>query len=1295
MSAVEAHVQQLTVTELPSSLASILARFPNLRPAKKAPNEPRTPSKGYGVQSTQRQALAQGLVLLMQRASDLDTPDLTQLCRSALHQTFQREPWMWSLLLQRHADLVLAHAGAARLLAGVLSSLPDAMQARALESLAGHLQAAATATAAATGASARDGLEPFLALALNVLEAGFPGGLKGGGRGEAEEAQDPTQDTTQPPDFRPSPASAPALRLILVAGTATTSLGRRRAIRALAAQLSCAATVARIVGAWGEGRAAQRARRIQALALLLAGDCASRAFQPVTEEAGAVQGARTSLAALSTLLAVHWELAQYLAALGSRSSDAVDWPPPLRAQILRLLLDPDGVGGRQGPRIGLAPPLLAHALGLVAQGPLATGGDHAAHAEALRLVWLGHCACIQGLTAPHLVLHPGVRHGGPALMTAYRLHDALAGAGRPTVVQKSQPTPKGTGKATKRQRQAQEAAAAPPPDLLALLLGGAGAGHQSQGESASQWGGARDARLAAGRVPEEAERPLPSNRASMEEGSLEASAVHPLLAMGDAALQPMQGNGQVATPAPLDLGTEELHAEEAGPPAASEPPRRRIQPQRLDAELPLLPIPAPGPPSPGRSGASGEQPDSDSGSLPPARVLMRPTPDMGEEEREAMWAAYIADKESMLDLLGDARYRDWFDEDSAPPPAARGGGGVDGALDAAFGGGTADGAPASLPASFLETSVAAPWQGAGAACLGLALCTLRACDGAGEVYAGDKVGAANGPLAWVQALLPPLEGSDAVALGVQAALGLLGFQSRNCWTAAMQGASSCPLGMVGLTLALHLHELVTRRARWAAPVWLEAVLKLLCWLMPLARQEAKQAALAERVARYAPLALLPDILREVLSSSRLGPSNLTPSSATALLDLEATPGRAPELADKAVTVWASLAWLAFHAAGHADCTEDPLPDWVVEEALDHPVVGVRGDTLRAALDWLFRRLAAAAAGWTGIAIFATPADPQTADDAAATPATTASALLPVWDVAATCACEVLLDAMGGAPCRDLGRRGKARADASPRRPPSPCDCEPAGRPIVPGAAPPALLVSGALDLMAACLACARRPLARLAAELDALTCAHAGRGSRDPRAATPPHAAHAAAEVLALSLELAGRVGGCVAVHEAAALEARRLLEEVMGLQAACAELLRTCPEACVAALASTADAAPRLFDPGEPGGADGADASPVSPESSDADAPPAQPAPGAGRNAAARRRARLARVTNPYLKAVLCEEGGECVGEGELSDLEDFIVANPERDYGSFIGAHFPRPHESESEEGSGEGAAPPQDHD
>lgn len=223
---------------------------------------------------------------------------------------------MWSLLLQRHADLVLAHAGAARLLAGVLSSLPDAMQARALESLAGHLQAAATATAAATGASARDGLEPFLALALNVLEAGFPGGLKGGGRGEAEEAQDPTQDTTQPPDFRPSPASAPALRLILVAGTATTSLGRRRAIRALAAQLSCAATVVRIVGAWGEGRAAQRARRIQALALLLAGDCASRAFQPVTEEAGAVQGARTSLAALSTLLAVHWELAQYLAALG-------------------------------------------------------------------------------------------------------------------------------------------------------------------------------------------------------------------------------------------------------------------------------------------------------------------------------------------------------------------------------------------------------------------------------------------------------------------------------------------------------------------------------------------------------------------------------------------------------------------------------------------------------------------------------------------------------------------------------------------------------------------------------------------------------------------------------------------------------------------------------------------------------------------------------------------------------------------------------------------------------------------
>lgn len=35
-----------------------------------------------------------------------------------------------------------------------------------------------------------------------------------------------------------------------------------------------------------------------------------------------------------------------------------------------------------------------------------------------------------------------------------------------------------------------------------------------------------------------------------------------------------------------------------------------------------------------------------------------------------------------------------------------------------------------------------------------------------------------------------------------------------------------------------------------------------------------------------------------------------------------------------------------------------------------------------------------------------------------------------------------------------------------------------------------------------------------------------------------------------------------------------------------------------------------------------------------------------------------------------------------DLSDLEDFIVVNPERDYGSFIARHFPQKAAEEDEE-------------
>lgn len=64
-------------------------------------------------------------------------------------------------------------------------------------------------------------------------------------------------------------------------------------------------------------------------------------------------------------------------------------------------------------------------------------------------------------------------------------------------------------------------------------------------------------------------------------------------------------------------------------------------------------------------------------------------------------------------------------------------------------------------------------------------------------------------------------------------------------------------------------------------------------------------------------------------------------------------------------------------------------------------------------------------------------------------------------------------------------------------------------------------------------------------------------------------------------------------------------------------------------------------------------------------------------------RRRRLQDIQNPYLRAIVQESKRDAgdINDGDLSDLEDFIVANPERDYGDFIASHFPMAPESDDE--------------
>lgn len=145
----------------------------------------------------------------------------------------------------------------------------------------------------------------------------------------------------------------------------------------------------------------------------------------------------------------------------------------------------------------------------------------------------------------------------------------------------------------------------------------------------------------------------------------------------------------------------------------------------------------------------------------------------------------------MHTCMQDSEYQSWFDEASAPPPqgthaedaGAHAGGGVEAALDAALGGGAGSRA---LPGTPLDASVRAPWQAASAAVLQELLRALQSVAG-DEAGGGGRAAEVPALQAAARELLFPGGGDEDVLTTVQTALSTLGFQGRNCWTAATQG----------------------------------------------------------------------------------------------------------------------------------------------------------------------------------------------------------------------------------------------------------------------------------------------------------------------------------------------------------------------------------------------------------------------------------------------------------------------------------------------------------------------------
>lgn len=656
----------------------------------------------------------------------------------------------------------------------------------------------------------------------------------------------------------------------------------------------------------------------------------------------------------------------------------------------------------------------------------------------------------------------------------------------------------------------------------------------------------------------------------------------------------------------------------------------------------------------------------------------------------------------------DADYQQWYDEAANPlaqcsRPAS---GDLDAAFDAAFGGGP--GAAGllrlpPLPRDLLEASSVAPWQAAVTASLKLLTQCLKLAGGLNDSAAA---------LAALQTLAWRLASVAQRNTAVQAVLRLVRAGcSRTQWLAADRDAAAAAAGGALLHCMAALHELLTLRTlRRTIPPLLDAHASLIDCLLPAARVEAATLAGAapSRQRQLQPLALAASTARVLLLhpqlspppppqlNVKLNPAALTGTAAAALLRL------AGEDQDGSIQA-AGLLW-ALLAADAAPRGEG-APAWVHDQ-----------------LDLDVSRLVLLEAGAEARAAAVAELLLQLAQGLATLQARLGEAdtelrlheLLPAMDACSVAMARALAEQRWREleEARVADEHGEQQAGERRRRrhhPPEWGDTE------LMGGVALKRLAAAAAQLCDLCALGAER----LASLLDAS-------GRSGPSGGEVP----ALAELLALGVELGSALArvleaGAIPMRQRQALVAAA--ERLEGAQQACLELLRGLPEAHPGYAAATAamDSAPSLwlastFEEDAQLGSDGC--------SSSGEEEMQQQQQQQRREGSSRWRRRMKDIRNPYLRAILAEgdAGGLCrascahkpacsvpppphkhthtcglltvlrshhallpgeIDAEDLSDLEDFIVVNPKRDYGSFIACHFPQTAaEEDEEEGRGE---------
>lgn len=364
---------------------------------------------------------------------------------------------------------------------------------------------------------------------------------------------------------------------------------------------------------------------------------------------------------VSCLLAVRWELCQLLVATAASKPPSkwkpAAWTPATCSALLEAMT---AVRATPGPHPNAAlvmpPAIVAHGLELMREalpswlGSGAGGGDRLDPdmVTFLQRVLFLQGACYAGVFQPHAAVEDGPAHH-EAMVTAQKLRELLvsgAQAGAKGAGTAGVPCGTGTGGKPKGSRKRQ-----------------GGRGKDAHEQSAKQ--------LKAGNAEGESDDAVADllDLLTAPPQAASAGAVQEAPSTTTDALTSTYVHLTSSAPQSDSLPTAQApHLASAGSiPAATSPaaakPRKRITPQAMGA-APALPAAAIAHSE--RVQASGDEPINSAVGADPfaidpgrswgtGRVVMASTVDMDDVAREAMWAAYIADKERLVELLGVSR----------------------------------------------------------------------------------------------------------------------------------------------------------------------------------------------------------------------------------------------------------------------------------------------------------------------------------------------------------------------------------------------------------------------------------------------------------------------------------------------------------------------------------------------------------------------------------------------------------------------------------------------------------------